>query len=202
MAQQQRIGHYEILEKVGSGSQATVYRARDLNLDRNVALKVLDAKWTDDPQFRERFLREARLAASISHSGVVTLHGVGEESGQLYMAMEYVASSLQALIEKCGPLPIDEALRIIREVANALDAAHEKRIVHRDIKPANILLTETLSVKVSDFGIARAAAIATMTSTGVVMGTPLYMSPEQARGDRADIRSDIYALGVVFYQLR
>ena len=178
-----------------------MYRARDLNLDRNVALKVLDAKWADDPQFRERFLREARLAASISHSGVVTLHDVGEESGQLYMAMEYVASSLQALIEKRGPLPIDETLRIIREVANGLDAAHEKRIVHRDIKPANILLTETLSVKVSDFGIARAAAIATMTSTGVIMGTPLYMSPEQARGDRADIRSDIYALGVVFYQV-
>ena len=126
---------------------------------------------------------------------------MGEDSGQLYIAMEYVSSSLQALIDDLGRLPIDESLRIVREITSALAAAHEKRIVHRDIKPGNILLTETSSVRVSDFGIATATDLASMTATGVIMGTPYYMSPEQAKGERADIRSDIYSLGIVLYHM-
>ena len=148
VAQEQQIGSYELLEKIGSGSQASVYRARDLRLERNVALKVLDDKWTENHEYKERFLREARLAASIDHLGIVTIYDVGEDSGQLYIAMEYVSSSLQALIDDLGRLPIDESLRIVREITSALGAAHEKRIVHRDIKPGNILLTETSSVRV------------------------------------------------------
>ena len=198
---QHRIDHYEILSKAGAGTQATVYRARDVNSGRIVALKVLDSKWADDPQYRERFVREARLAASVNHPNVVTVHEVGEDSGQLYMAMEYLSSSLQAFLEEHGSIPVGEALRIVRDVANALDGAHKRGIVHRDIKPANVLLTEDLLVKVSDFGIARAAGLPTMTNIGSIMGTPHYMSPEQARGERADIQSDIYALGIVLYQL-
>ena len=201
VAQEQQIGSYELLEGIGSGSQATVYRARDLRLERNVALKVLDVKWTDDPHYKERFLREARLAASIDHPGIVTIYDVGDDSGQLYIAMEYVSSSLQALIDDLGRLPIDESLRIVHEIPTALAAAHEKRIVHRDIKPGNILLTETSSVRVSDFGIATAIDLASMTATGVIMGTPYYMSPEQAKGERADIRFDIYSLGIVLYHM-
>ena len=186
MAQEQQIGSYELLEKIGSGSQASVYRARDLRLERNVALKVLDDKWIESREYKERFLREARLAASIDHPGIVTIYDVGEDSGQLYIAMEYVSSSLQALIDDLGRLPIDESLRIVSEVTSALAAAHEKRIVHRDIKPGNILLTETSSVRVSDFGIATATDLASMTATGVIMGTPYYMSTEQAKPESTD----------------
>ena len=141
------------------------------------------------------------MAASLVHPNVATVYHVGEDAGELYMAMEYIPSSFHALIFERGALPVSEAVELIRQVALALQAAHQQGIVHRDIKPQNILLAEGNIPKVADFGIARAEDLSAMAATGTIMGTPHYMSPEQCRGERADIRSDIYALGVVFYQM-
>ena len=201
MLAQQHISHYEILEKIASGGQATVYRARDLNLGRIVALKVLHPHLADDPQFRERFLREARTAASLTHPNVVTVFDVGEEAGQLFLAMEYLPSSLHDLMRDRGRLRPEHAIDITLQVARALHAGHQRGIVHRDLKPQNILLTEEGIPQVADYGIARAMELGTMTATGAVMGTPEYMSPEQAKGERVDIRSDLYSLGIILYGL-
>ena len=201
MAQQQRIGRYEILERMAAGGQATVYRARDVNLGRVVALKVLFPQLASDPQFVERFMREARMAASISHPNVVTVYEVGQDSGQYFMAMEFMPSSLDTVLTERGSLPVSESLAFARQVASALGVAHEHGIVHRDIKPQNVLIAGDGSARVADFGIARASEFSVMTRTGQVMGTPHYMSPEQARGERVDIRSDIYALGIMLYQM-
>ena len=198
---QRRIGHYEIIDEIAAGGQATVYRARDLTLGRIVALKVLHPHLARDAQFRERFLREARTAASLTHSNVVTVFEVGEEAGQLFLAMEYLPSSLHDMVEERGALGAEEAIDITRQVARALQAAHDRGIVHRDMKPHNILLTAEGLPKVSDFGIARATEFATMTAAGAVIGTPQYMSPEQAKGESVDIRSDLYSLGIVLYEL-
>ena len=198
----QRIGRYQILEEIAAGGQATVYRARDLTLGRIVALKILHPHLARNAQFRERFLREARTAASLTHLNVVVVYEVDEEAGQLYMAMEFLPSSLHDKVRGDGALSVEEAIDITRHVARALQAAHALGIVHRDLKPQNIMLTEDGVPKVTDFGIARAAEFATMTATGAIMGTPQYMSPEQARGERVDdIRSDIYSLGIVLYEM-
>ncbi|MFC1935612.1 protein kinase [Chloroflexota bacterium] len=199
--EQGRIGHYEVLEEIAAGGQGAVYRARDVNLGRIVVLKVLHHHIARDPQFKERFLREARTAASLTHPNVVTIHAVGEEDGQLYMAMEYLPVSLHARIRERGALGVEESLEIARQIARALQAGHERGIVHRDMKPQNVLITDKGLPKVTDFGIARVAEFGTMTAAGAIIGTPQYMSPEQARGERADIRSDIYALGIALYQM-
>ena len=198
---QQRMGHFEILEELGVGGFATVYRARDTTLGRIVALKVPHPHLMRDVAYRERFLREARMAAALNHPGVVTIHEVEQEQDGFFIAMEFLPSSLDRLLRARGRLPVDEAVAILRQVALALDAAHEQGIIHRDIKPQNILLTEEGVPKVTDFGIARAADLGTMTRTGMVMGTPQYMSPEQARGEDIDERTDIYSLGVIFHQM-
>ena len=197
----ERIAHYEIIERIAAGGQATVYRARDTQLGRVVALKVMHAQLALDAEYVERFLREARTAASLSHPHVAVIHEVGEEAGAHFIAMEFLPSSLHALLQARGTLSWAEARPIIQQVTGALEAAHRLGIVHRDVKPENILLTETGTAKVADFGIARAAEFGTMTATGMVMGTPLYMSPEQAMGERVDVRSDLYSLGVVLYQM-
>ena len=196
----QRIGRYEILEAIASGGFATVYRARDSQLGRVVALKVLHPHMTSDPQYVERFLREARMAASINHPNVVVIHAVGQEGDTHFIAMEYLPSSLESLLQQ-GKLPVAQALSIARQVALALEAAHQRGIIHRDLKPQNILLTAEGTPRVSDFGIARAAELSTMTASGMVLGTPHYMSPEQAQGRQVDARSDIYSLGCVLYQM-
>jgi tRNA A-37 threonylcarbamoyl transferase component Bud32 len=196
----QRIGRYEILEEIAAGGFATVYRARDTELGRVVALKVLHPHMARDPQYVERFLREARMAASISHSNVVTIHEVGREGNSHFIAMEYLPSSLEDRLRR-GRMPVPEALGIARQVALALQAAHQQGVVHRDLKPQNIMFTQDGTIRVTDFGIARAAELSTMTASGMVLGTPSYMSPEQAQGQRVDARSDIYPLGCVLYQM-
>ncbi len=198
---QQRIGRYEILSEIAAGGQATVYRARDVTLGRVVALKILHPHLARDAQFRERFLREARMVASLTHPNVITVFEVGEEAGQLFMAMEFLPSTLHAMVGERGALRADQALDITRQVALALQTANENGIVHRDLKPQNILLTDQGIPKVTDFGIARATEFATMTATGAFIGTPQYASPEQSRGDPVDIRSDLYSLGIVLYEM-
>ncbi|MDA1096612.1 MAG: protein kinase, partial [Chloroflexi bacterium] len=194
------IGRYQVLNRVAAGGQATVYRAHDTKLGRVVALKVLHPHLAGDEQFLERFLREAKLAGTLTHPNAVVIYEVSEDRGQHFIAMEYLPSSMHDLLRERAPLPMDQAVRLMRPIALALGSAHRRGIVHRDLKPQNILLTADGSPKITDFGIAHAAGFATMTATGLVMGTPQYMAPEQARGDRVDARTDVYSLAIIFYQ--
>ena len=196
-----QIGRYQVLEEVASGGQATVYRAWDTRTGQVVALKVLHPHLAKDSAYLERFRREARLAASITHPNVIRILEVGEDAESHFMALEYQPLSLHHLIRSHDHIPVDRAVDITHQIAMGLEAAHQLGIVHRDIKPQNILIGPDGTVKVTDFGIGRAAGLSTMTRTGAVMGTPHYMSPEQARGDRVDTRTDVYALGVVLYQV-
>jgi len=200
MTTPQHIGRYQVLESAGTGGFATVYRAQDPQLNRVIALKVLHPHMAVNPQYLQRFLREARLAASINHPNVVTIHEVGQEANSHFIAMEYLPASLEGQLQP-GGLPISQALELTRQVALGLQAAHQQGVVHRDLKPANILLTPDGTPKVTDFGIARAAELSNMTASGMVLGTPNYMSPEQAQGQRVDARSDLYSLGCVLYQM-
>ena len=178
-----------------------MYRAWDTRTGQVVALKVMHPHLAGDTAYLERFHREARLAASIKHRNVIRIFEVGSEENSHFIAMEYLSLSIYNLIEAQGQLPIDRAVDICHQTALALEAAQQRDIVHRDIKPHNILLAPDGTAKVSDFGIARGAELATMTRTGALMGTPHYMAPEQAQGQRVDIRSDLYSLGVVLYQM-
>ena len=193
---------YHVLEPLGSGGMANVYLAFDEVLGRDVALKVLDHRFVDDEEFVERFRREARIAAVLSHPNIASIHDLRDtENGTYYMVMEYVpGGTLKDRIRK-GPLPPSTAITIALQVAQALEAAHAKGTIHRDVKPQNILLTEAGAVKVVDFGIARAAALSKLTQTGHVLGTAYYMSPEQAEGKSVNPRSDLYSLGVVLYEM-
>ena len=198
----QRIGRYDILESVGSGGFATVYRAQDTQLGREVALKVLHPHLAGDPQYLDRFLREARLAASIpTHPNVVVVHEVGQEGNTYFIAMEFLSSSVENLLGQHGRLPVYQALDIARQASLGLQAAHNLSIVHRDIKPANILLTSDGTPKVSDFGIAQAIGLSSLTATGLTLGSPHYMAPEQGERGQSDARSDIYSLGCVLYRM-
>jgi len=192
---------YKILRQLGRGGMATVYLAMQESVQREVALKVMSPALTVDPDFGERFLREARIAAKLHHRHVVGVHDVGREGDYHYIAMEYLGGG--ALLTKDGEArPVGFALRVIREIAMALNYAHAKGFVHRDVKPDNILLREDGSAALTDFGIARASDSSThMTRTGTVIGTPHYMSPEQARGRSLDGRADLYSLGIVLYEL-
>ena len=198
---QQRIGTYQVLEEIASGGQATVYRVWDTHSGRVVALKVLHPHLARDTAYLERFHREAQLAASLDHPNVVRIFEVGQEEETHFIALEYLPLSLHHLIRAQDHLPLDRAVDIAHQIALGLEAAHQQGITHRDIKPQNILLGPEGTVKVTDFGIARAGDLSTMTRTGAVMGTPHYMSPEQAKGLRADSRSDLYSLGVALYQM-
>src|SRR5215470_1363536 len=180
---------------------ATVYLAMQESVQREVALKVMSPTLLADPDFGERFLREARIAAKLHHRHVVGIHDVGRTGDYNYIAMEYLGGG-PVLARDAGPRPVGFALRITREIATALHYAHAKGFVHRDVKPDNILLREDNSSALTDFGIARANDSATrMTRTGAVIGTPHYMSPEQARGRPIDGRADLYSLGIVLYEL-
>jgi eukaryotic-like serine/threonine-protein kinase len=192
---------YEITGEIGRGGMATVYRAVQKNLEREVALKVLPGQFTHDEEFTERFHREARSAAALNHPNIITIHDEGVEGGVHYMAMEYIAGTdLRQRIKERGALDVEEIRRLIVPVAQGLAYAHGKRMVHRDIKSSNILIGEGDRPVLTDFGIARAAESTKLTQTGTVIGTPEYMSPEQARGDGLDQRADIYSLGVVLYE--
>ncbi|HCF89768.1 MAG TPA: Stk1 family PASTA domain-containing Ser/Thr kinase [Firmicutes bacterium] len=193
---------YRILELVGEGGMALVYKAECSLLNREVAVKVLRPQYASDAEFVERFRREAQAAASLSHPNVVNIYDVGQQDDIHYIVMEYVrGENLKDIIRRNAPLPIHQALNISRQIAEALYHAHQNNIVHRDIKPQNILLTRDGRVKVTDFGIAKAISSSSVTQTGVVMGSVQYFSPEQARGIPAGHVSDIYALGCVMYEL-
>ncbi len=200
-----RLGHFEVEKLLGRGGMGMVLHAFDTHLQRHVAIKVLDPQLADDITARQRFCREARSAASITHENVVTIYHVEKEetSGLPFLVMQVVAGeSLHDRLERQGPLPVGDIVRIGLQTAVGLAAAHEKGLVHRDIKPANILLeANTDRVKLTDFGLARAAEDVRLTQTGFVTGTPLYMSPEQARGAAVDHRADLYSLGAVLYQM-
>ncbi len=197
------IGNYQIVAELGRGGMAVVYRAYQPSLNRHVAIKVLPAQLALDREFVERFLREARAAAGLRHPNIVIVHDVGQDKGLYYIVMEYLEGrTLKQLIEQEGPLPPDRVIRILEQVAAALDYAHQRGFVHRDVKPANIFVGEGDRVTLTDFGIAKAATeTQQLTRTGILMGTPEYMSPEQAAGGPIDARTDLYALGVVLYQM-
>jgi serine/threonine-protein kinase len=198
----EKIGRYEIKSELGRGGMATVYRAWDPRFEREVALKVLPREMMHDGSFRVRFEREAKTIASLEHPAIVPVYDVGEEDDQPYFVMRLmVGGSLADTISK-GPISLQEAARIMDRLGPALDVAHAKGIIHRDLKPGNILFDRTGEPYVSDFGIAKIAQSQGSTVTGgAIIGTPAYMSPEQAQGDPLDGRSDIYALGVILYEM-
>ena len=195
------IGRYQIIETIASGSQGAVHRAFDPQLNRIVALKVLLLALISQSQQLERFRREATLMSAIDHPNVVKILDVGSDGDSHYLAMELLPESLSRIIETSRQLPIENAVRFAIQVADGLAAVHDAGIIHRDIKPQNILIDAEGVAKVTDFGIARGDMLGTLTATGVMMGTPYYMSPEQAAGGDVDARSDIYALGGVLYQM-
>jgi len=192
---------YEIREELGRGAMAIVYRAQDLQLGREVALKVLPRTLLHDAALVERFQREARTAARLEHPHIVPIYRVGRQGDVIYFAMQYLrGESLAAVLDRRGRLPPDEIRRLLVEVGEAIDCAATHGVVHRDIKPDNIVFDERGRSVVTDFGIARSVAEGQLTRVGVSVGTPHYMSPEQARGAPTDARSDLYSLGVVAYR--
>jgi serine/threonine protein kinase len=198
-----RLAHYEIEAILGCGAFGIVAAAFDDKLQRVVAIKILRPELATTSPPRKRFLREARSAAAIAHENIVTIHAV-EESPIPYLVMEYVpGQTLQQRIDQTGPLDVTEVLRIGKQIAAGLAVAHANQLIHRDIKPANILLTGGPNdrVKISDFGLARAVDDATLTTSGVIAGTPMYMAPEHARGETLDHRADLFSLGSVLYQM-
>ena len=193
---------YDVERELGRGGMAVVFKARDKELDRTLALKVLPLELTPVATVADRFKREARLAASLDHPHIIPVYRVGQAGGVLYMAMKFIdGRPLDSLVAAHGPLPLPAVLTVLRAAANALAYAHEHGIVHRDIKGANILIDREGRVVVTDFGIARAVESATLTATGTVIGTPHFMSPEQCAGKAVGPQSDQYSLGVVAYQL-
>jgi serine/threonine-protein kinase len=194
---------YELEELVGTGGMSSVYRAHDRLLDRKVALKVLHEQYTGDSEYVERFRREARAVASLSHPNIVSVIDRGEHGGRQFIVFEYVAGeNLKQLIGRRGPAPVTTALELGIQMARALSFAHQQGLVHRDVKPQNVLLNGEGEAKVTDFGIARSLDVQHgMTQTGTVLGTSDYIAPEQAQGQRVDEQTDVYSLGVVLYEL-
>ena len=197
----QTILHYRITEKLGEGGMGVVYKAEDTKLDRTVALKFLAAHLLNDEEAKARFLREAKAAAALDHPNICTVYEIGEAEGKTFLSMAFIEGEpLEAPIER-GPLPLKEALDIGRQIADGLEAAHEKRVIHRDIKPANVMVDAKGRATIMDFGLARLTEASRLTKTDQTMGTVAYMSPEQAQGMEVDGRSDIWALGVVLYEM-
>jgi len=197
------LGHYEALEVVGRGGMGVVFRAFDTKLHRVVAIKALAPQLATSSAARQRFVREARAAAAVTHDNVLAIHAVEDQSPVPYLVMQFIdGPTLQKKLDRTGQLPLKEILRIGLQIAEGLAAAHRHGLVHRDVKPANILLENGVErVKLTDFGLARAGDDARLTQSGVVAGTPLYMSPEQAQGEAVDFRSDLFSLGSVLYAM-
>src|SRR6187402_2256033 len=214
-----RVGPYEILSALGAGGMGEVYRARDAKLNRDVAIKILLQSVAADPERIARFRREAQVLASLNHENIAHIHGIEDADGITALVLELVDGEDLAARLARGPIPLDEALPIARQIAGALEAAHELGIVHRDLKPANVKVRPDGTVKVLDFGLAKATeptgstaagvvadsptltSPAMMTGVGVILGTAAYMSPEQAKGRAADKRSDVWAFGCVLYEM-
>jgi hypothetical protein len=200
------LGRYTIEREIGRGGMGAVYLARDAQLGERVALKVISSLASDDPQsIAGRFRREVAQARKITHPNVIRIHDIGEDNGLLFLSMEYIeGQTLAERLRRGGPLPIPEALSILGEVALGVAAAHAVGVVHRDLKPHNVLIAErpgSRVVKVIDFGLATSLFLAGMTATGMILGTPEYMAPEQVRGVPSDLRTDVYALGVMAYHV-
>ena len=201
MRSRNRIDRYHITEQVGAGETGTVYQAWDAIGQRKVALKVLRPQLAGDPAALERFLKEARLASEVSHPNIAQIFLVRSYGNEHYIAMEYLPENLHTLIRDRGRLPVERAAEICRQAAQAVESASDMGVAHLDIKPQNLLLDSDGGVKVTDFGISQAAALSTLPNTGALAGTLHYMSPEQLQGHPVDVRSDIYSLGVVLYQM-
>ncbi len=197
----QTISHYKITEKLGEGGMGVVYKAEDTKLRRVVALKFLRAELIEDPEHRERFLREAQAAAALDHPNIRTIYEIDEDEGRTFLAMAFIAGLTvkDKIAER--PLKLDQALDIAVQTAQGLQAAHEKGIVHRDIKGANVMVTPPGQVKIMDFGLAQLAERSKLTEATTILGTPSYMSPEQARGEKTDRRADLWSLGIVLYEM-
>src|SRR5262245_15386386 len=199
---QQVLGRYEILSELGQGGMGAVYLARHTLLGKTVALKTLLPALAENPDYVARFMREARAAANLNHPHIAQVFEVDQAGGRHFFAMEMIEGEpLQHRIRTRGPLPAAEAVRIARQIADALAFAHARGIVHRDLKPANIMLDARGDVKVMDFGIAAAADSESLTLTGQLLGTPRYMAPEQARGGEVDGRRDLFSLGMTMCEM-
>src|SRR6266849_6401922 len=211
-----KLGSYEIVAPLGAGGMGEVYQAHDAKLGRDVAIKVLPDAFAHDPARLSRFQREAKMLASLNHPNIAAIYGLEEDAGRNYLVMELVSGeTLAERVKREGRVPVEEALAIMKQIAEALEAAHEKSIIHRDLKPANVKVTPEGRVKVLDFGLAKAFAgdganedlsnsptlSRAATMQGVILGTAAYMSPEQARGKPVDRRTDIWAFGAVVYEL-
>src|SRR5579863_9771765 len=194
------LGRYEILEKLGSGSMGTVYRARDTVLDREIALKTIRTGADVEPELRERFYREARACARLHHPAIVIVHDLGEVDKTAYIAMELLeGSDFRKLIAERCEIPIAVKIEVMAQVCEALAHAHQNGIIHRDVKPSNLFLVDNQRAKVLDFGIARLPS-SQLTVAGRILGTPNYMSPEQVLGKQTDARSDLFSAAVVFFE--
>ena len=196
------ISHYRIVERLGEGGMGVVYKAQDLKLGRTVALKFLPPTLISDEEAKQRFIHEAQAASALDHPNICDIHDIGEsEDGQLFIVMaSYEGEPLHKKIAR-GPLRIPEALDIAVQVAHGLSEAHKAGIIHRDVKPSNIFITKNDVAKILDFGLAKLSGRTVITRTGSSMGTAAYMSPEQARGEQVDHRTDIWSLGVVLYEM-
>ena len=198
-----KIGHYTIVSELGRGGMGVVYKAHEESLNRFVAIKVLGDHLSEDPTFVARFVREAQAAAALSHPNIIQIFFIGEDTGRHYFVMEYVSGkSLLAMVRAEGRIGNPRAAQYMLQATNGLAAAHDKGFIHRDIKPANLMVTEQGLLKIADFGLALPSDATTkLTATGMLMGTPGYLSPEQCRGEGVDRRTDIYSLGVTYYEL-
>jgi len=200
----QKLGRFEVLAEIGRGAMGIVYKAKDPMLERVVAIKTINMAMDRDgaEMYEKRFYQEARAAGGLNHPNIVTVYDIGKTETECYMAMEYIeGAELRSLLLPGKPLPVPRCLSIAAQVAEGLAYAHERGVVHRDIKPANIMVPESGAVKITDFGIARMRTSAVKTQTGMMMGSPKYMSPEQVIGKRADHRADIFSLGVILYEM-
>lgn len=199
-----KLGRFELVSEIGRGAMGIVYKAKDPMLERTVAIKTINLTMDKDgaEMYEKRFYQEARAAGGLNHPNIVTIYDIGRSESLCYMAMEFIeGAELRTLLLPGKPLPVQKALSIAAQVAEGLAYAHERGVVHRDIKPANIMVPETGPVKITDFGIARMRTSNVQTQTGMMMGSPKYMSPEQVIGKRADHRSDLFSLGVILYEM-
>src|SRR5262252_3882828 len=207
-----KLGPYKILEQAGAGGMGEVYKAADTRLNRTVAIKVLPTQFSEDPEMKQRFEREAQTIAALNHPNICTLYDVGRQDGADYLVMEFLEGETLAARIARGPLPLAEALKVAIAIADALDKAHRKGVTHRDLKPGNVMLTAS-GAKLLDFGLAKlkqqtasadqsaAPASANTTSPGTILGTMQYMAPEQLEGKDADARTDIFAFGATLYEM-